>query len=171
LSDQDDVWKYNKIETFQKYLHGYDVVMSNISIIDNKDKVVKKCYFSTSPIPSNIIYAILTNPYFGCAMAFRRNMLKYILPIPKSCVSYDLWIGCLAQKYATVGFIDEPLTNYRRHDRNISFATGKSHNGLWFKIYWRLQFLLHLSFRVMILSYANKCLYFFKSLMKFNYEQ
>lgn len=157
LADQDDLWEYNKVEVFLGYLNAYDVVMSNISIIDSNDNIVEKYYFKYKPFSNSAINAVLTNPFFGCAMAFKKDVLKYILPIPKSCVSYDLWIGCIAQKIATVGFINEPLTKYRRHDRNISPATGRSANGLWFKLYWRLRFFIDILLRLMMLHQTGRC--------------
>jgi glycosyltransferase involved in cell wall biosynthesis len=156
LADQDDLWKDNKIATVLEYLYTYDVVMSNISIIDGNGNIVEENFFKKSPISGSIINAVATNPYFGCAMAFKKSILKYVLPIPKTCVSYDLWIGCIAQKKDMVGFIDEPLINYRRHDKNISSATGESTNALWFRIYWRMQFFFGLSLRLILLSKINR---------------
>ena len=35
----------------------------------------------------------------GCCMAFNRDLLKYVLPFPKSIAMHDLWIGLNAEVY------------------------------------------------------------------------
>jgi glycosyltransferase involved in cell wall biosynthesis len=143
LSDQDDVWMDNKIKVFLEYLKNNTLVMSNFSIInDDDDGVVNDLYFIKNPVSNSILNNIMTNPFFGCAMAFRKEILNLILPIPRWCVSYDLWIGCLCIKKYSFCFINKPLHKYRRHGTNNSPATKKSRNNIVFKMFWRMQFII-----------------------------
>lgn len=85
-------------------------------------------------------------------MAFRKDSVKQFMPIPISIPSYDNWIGTILHlTKKKVLFIEEPLVFYRRHTMNISPATGKSKNPMWFKIFWRAQFLFNL-----IKHFANR---------------
>lgn len=150
LSDQDDIWMENRVNIFKKELQDVSLVMSNFSIINENNNFIDHAYFKKNPIHKSVILNVITNPFFGCCMAFRRDILNIVLPIPKICVSYDLWIGCLAVRKLSWAFIVEPVHQYRRHGDNTSYATRKSNNNIIFKIFWRFQFLLLVMIRLMI---------------------
>jgi hypothetical protein len=58
--------------------------------------------------------------YFGCAMAFRKELKNIILPIPAFVESHDLWIA-LAGNLLHSNLHLEDLTITRRfHGRNVS---------------------------------------------------
>jgi len=141
LSDQDDIWINGRVNAFTIELEKHYLIMSNFSVINDVGRVLKNKYFDSWPFSRSLLGNITRNPFFGCAMAFRREVLNYALPIPRECVSYDLWIGCLAASKYDVCFINYSWHLYRRHGRNISNATGKSTNSIWFKICWRLKFI------------------------------
>lgn len=145
LADQDDIWRENKVEKFVEKLNEYDVCMSNFSIIDSSGNILNEKHFLKNPISGNWFSNFNKNVYFGCSMAFKSSIKDLFMPIPKSIVSYDTWIAtkALLSKRKIV-FIEEALLFYRRHENNVSPATGVSKNPLWFKLYWRIQFLITL---------------------------
>lgn len=147
LSDQDDVWYPEKIKIMLKELENNDLVLSNFSIINKDKNIVNEKYFSKSPIKKSWFMNMNTNPFFGCCMAIRKDNLKLVIPPDDiRVVSYDTWIGTiLSYMNKKILFIDQPLIYYRRHGNNVSFATGKSKNSIFFKIYWRLEFLFQMS--------------------------
>jgi hypothetical protein len=53
-------------------------------------------------------------------MAFRRELLADILPIPPDVPMHDMWIGLLAATRGRVAYVDRPLMQYRRHGANLS---------------------------------------------------
>lgn len=54
-------------------------------------------------------------------MAFRRELVPYILPIPDDIQMHDQWIGVINDKHrGGCVFLKEPLLYYRRHDGNVS---------------------------------------------------
>ena len=61
-------------------------------------------------------------------MAFRRIILRKILPIPnKKGIFHDAWIGILAKFYKfKVIFIATPLIVYNRHETNVSTMKRRS---------------------------------------------
>lgn len=145
LSDQDDVWCNNKAEIMKKQLESADLCMSNFSVMDENGKVYCAKYFTGNPITNHWFVNLNKNLYFGCCMAFRRSAVESFMPIPPSIASYDSWIGAVLHlKRKKICFIDIPLINYRRHNSNVSFATGKSRNPLSFRLKWRLQFMMAL---------------------------
>ena len=55
------------------------------------------------------------NAYQGCCMAFKRDIVALICPIPRDIAMHDQWIGLLVEKTGAVDFLEERLILYRRH--------------------------------------------------------
>ena len=53
-------------------------------------------------------------------MAFKKEMVQFILPIPNEIEMHDQWIGIICEKFGTSIFLDKKLIHYRRHDSNVS---------------------------------------------------
>ena len=53
-------------------------------------------------------------------MAFRKDLLDKILPIPKHINMHDQWIGLISDKFGKTVFLNEILFSYRRHSSNVS---------------------------------------------------
>ena len=69
-------------------------------------------------------------------MAFKRHMLKKVLPMPpnrKYC-AHDYWIAMIGEAYYKVALVDTPLLKYRRHGDNASTGGVKSGNSIFHKI-------------------------------------
>lgn len=144
LSDQDDVWMDGKVKTMMEYLLKYDLVLSDCSITDKDLNVVQKSYFSILPPHYGVFANLFKNHYLGCCMAFRRKVLHYALPFPKTIVMHDIWLGLCAELFCKTYIIERPLMYYRRHDLAISTAAGKSKNSLFFKIKYRVSIIYQL---------------------------
>ena len=142
LTDQDDIWMTNKTEKMIAALQSKDCVMCKNSVIDSLGNICTT--YEEKPIFSkSVMKNLRTTPFLGCCMAFTKNAVNYILPFPKKCIGHDLWIGCLCAYKNQLAYIDEPLHKYRVHDNNVSpSVTKQSKNPLWFKIYYRISFLL-----------------------------
>ena len=57
----------------------------------------------------------------GCCIAFKREMIDLILPIPVN-EGYDHWISVLAEFCGKVSYIDEELLLHRLHSDNVTPA-------------------------------------------------
>ncbi len=71
-------------------------------------------------------------------MAFRRELLDYVLPIPANVPMHDMWIGALASLRGRVTYVDRPLMQYRRHGGNVS---PSSRAGIVQMLAWRWRLL------------------------------
>lgn len=148
LSDQDDIWEYNKVSTFVTALQQCELVMSNHSIIDGSGNLVKQSAYSVNPISHCFFRNVIKMPFYGCCMAFRKELLKEILPFPKNLIMHDNWIGLYAcLKKANIVYIEEPLIRYRRHQHNVSPTAQKNTNPMYFKIKYRSVILIQLLIR------------------------
>ena len=125
LSDQDDIWRHDKIDSVRRIFAEHPevkLVCHNYSIIDAEDKVVAKAVKKN--IKFGYIYNLVKqNMFTGNCMAFRRDCLPFILPVPDNKYIYhDNWIGLriLAKYKSAVRFVDEDFSLYRRHGENVS---------------------------------------------------
>lgn len=139
LSDQDDVWIEDKINKILSYFNNSEIgcvthkatlVNENLEPIDNHSSVSKKII---SIRPLNII---IKNQVQGCCMAFRKEYVKYILPIPRKMPMHDSWIGLRISQRSKVILIPDELILYRQHDNNV---TSRNHQKVPKMIYDRLQ--------------------------------
>ena len=148
LSDQDDIWKENKVSETIKALQTFDIVMSNFSIIDENDKITKENFYSSTPISKFFLVNIIRSHFLGCCMAFRKRVLDYCLPFPKKLIGHDYWIGCLGTYRYNFYFISSPLHLYRRTLNNVSTSTGKSNNSIFYRIKYRFDFFISILFHI-----------------------
>ncbi len=137
LSDQDDVWRADKVAKItEMFARRPDVslVISDCSVIDAAGNVTIASRHKAMKFYLDAFRNIVRNRYLGCAMAFRRSTMDYCLPIPADVPQHDMWIGIVNQFVGKAGFIDEPLLAYRRHDRN---GSPEKHAPLGQIIRWR----------------------------------
>lgn len=127
LSDQDDEWKNNKIEEVIKLLDKYAVIIHNTEIIDeNSNLLTDKSFFDLRNSKNGIINNLIKSTYLGCAMAFRKEVIKNALPFPKNIEMHDRWIGLIGEISGGVYFYNKKLIGYRRHNSNTSNGFDKS---------------------------------------------
>lgn len=123
LTDQDDVWRADKVEKFLEAFRTHPeitVVMSDLVIIDANGKIVSGPKFGSRKFHQGLLRNLVRNRYQGSAMAFRRQILEYCLPFPADIPIHDVWIGLVNQLVGKAAFIAEPLLLYRRHGSNDS---------------------------------------------------
>ncbi len=148
LADQDDIWFENKVSIMLDALKSSDLAMSNFLIINSKNKIHQKINFYRRKTPSSILLRnIYKNPYRGACMAFKKDLIPFILPFPKK-IMHDAWIGNITQlKNKKIKYINQPLVYYRRHDTNNS-QMGTSSNSLFFKLRYRFYLIIRLLLRM-----------------------
>lgn len=148
LSDQDDLWVPDKVETIMReFAANPDVTLitSDAELIDaNGVRIADSWFRGWGKFRPDLWTNLKRNRFIGCAMAFRASILPEILPLPhRFRVLHDVWIG--ARNTLSNGkaiYIDRPLVLYRRHDRTV---TGRKHRGLAEKLQMRISLLLALA--------------------------
>ena len=124
LSDQDDIWLPDKVSVMCAGLARNHLVLSNCEVVDKELTTIIPSFFDYRKSRPGFLRNIYKNSYIGCCMAFRREVLSYALPFPKSIHMHDWWIGLLVELNGNVEFIDQPLMKYIRHGNNAS-PTGE----------------------------------------------
>ena len=139
LSDQDDVWKPDKVEICMKWLKTYHCVVSDAEVTDNRLKPLYPSLYDIMQVRQGRIYnTIWKNGYTGCCMAFRRNVLEASLPFPKNIPMHDIWVGNVAAYKYNVIFIPDRLIHFRRHENTISCNGKGSKFTIWQQMKFRL---------------------------------
>jgi len=151
LSDQDDIWCQNKIETYLHYFDNYDLLVSDAMVIDEKEKVINDSFFVLRKPKKSKIGNILKFGYLGCCMAFKKEILLKALPFPGNSIlcTHDNWlflIGCYFFRYK---ILEDKLLLYRRHTSNISTGGLKNETSFFFKICYRLYLIFNLICRAL----------------------
>lgn len=143
LCDQDDVWKDNKVKQCMEILQHADLVLHDMEFMDAEGHEMGMNAFSFRRPGKGVLYNLYKNSFTGCCMAFRREVLKYVMPIPLSVPMYDQWIGMLVSYYGRVELITDSLICYRRHDRNVTGnGEQKSRLPLWRQMMNRLRMVI-----------------------------
>ena len=139
LSDQDDVWKPDKVEICMKWLKTYHCVVSDAEVTDNRLKPLYPSLYAIMQVRQGRIYnTIWKNGYTGCCMAFRRDVVEASLPFPKNIPMHDIWIGNVAAYKYNVIFIPDRLIHFRRHENTISCNGKGSKFTIWQQMKFRL---------------------------------
>lgn len=123
LSDQDDLWHDNKVATVVKMFETSKVdLLVHDAVVKRNGQVIYPSLFEMAGSSSGVIKNIITNTFTGCCMAFRRDVLRDVLPISAHIGLYhDAWIGILAQYFGyRIIFFPVPLINFIRHTGNAS---------------------------------------------------
>jgi len=140
LADQDDVWYPEKIMEMTDFMMqgNYDVVTCNCALTDAELNIKRDAYYTTeSPLDRSVWGNFKKDLWLGCCMAFRREILDNVLPIPPQLAAHDMWIALYGQLNYHCGYYPKVLQLYRRHPETVSFAGEKSTNSLWYKLNYR----------------------------------
>lgn len=147
LSDQDDIWKSNKVRTYMELLKTNRLVFSNASIFKDEDLASSKPFFNNSKKKTGIINNLIKVKFLGATLGFQRSILDKALPFPKNVPMHDIWLGLIAETMGNTFYINEQLIYYRRHQDTVSATGGKSKFSLYKKIQMRLYLIVHLFLR------------------------
>jgi glycosyltransferase involved in cell wall biosynthesis len=129
LSDQDDRWHDGKVATVVKMLETRKLdLLVHDAVVVRGGQVVHASLFEMAGSSPGVIKNIVSNTFTGCCMAFRRDILRDVLPISAHIgIFHDAWIGVLAQYFGyKVAFVPVPLMDFIRHGGNASTLQRRS---------------------------------------------
>jgi hypothetical protein len=118
LSDQDDIWFDEKIDTVAKVFNTRpqaSLVVNDQVIADRELRPAGATVFGNT---RKLGYSDL-DLIAGCCTSFRASLSPVILPFPTN-IAYDSWIGTMGHLLGLKTLIEHPLQIYRRHDANTS---------------------------------------------------
>jgi len=137
LSDQDDIWKPQKLEYFYTHINNNILIYSDAILIDENEKKLNKMLISPKKnmISGNNNRAfIFSNCVSGNTLMFKKELTQHILPIPKEINYHDVWIAFVATTYGTITYSDEAMVYYRQHSNQITKDTKEKHTNFLLKL-------------------------------------
>ena len=146
LSDQDDVWEFDKVEKIMQVMKEYkcEAVCTNFSLIDKTGceltttkQFVPNRFFNELKIKSDRIidlsfdYLMLGNVVQGATYCISKKTRELYLEIDNRTLYHDHQLLLIASKIGKVCFLNEKLIRYRIHEKNtIGFGTKTNLLGL-----------------------------------------
>lgn len=130
FSDQDDVWKKNKIAvTYNKMLemqteYGDNMpllVHTDLCVVDEKLNVINNSLFSMQQMDytrDKLNNLLIENIVTGCTVMVNRALLGLVDKKPQHSVMHDMWLALLAAAFGKIGFVEESTIFYRQHEHN-----------------------------------------------------
>lgn len=131
LSDQDDVWRADKLQLIEKSFRqntAAGLIFSDAELVDKNLKTLNTRIWDEVGFDAHkrkllragrSLEVLITGwTVTGATMAFRSDFVKLALPIPTNiAMIHDGWIALTIAAVADVVFIEEPLIKYRQHER------------------------------------------------------
>ena len=89
-------------------------------VIDSDGNVLYDSFAKHRKVRPGTLKNWLRNSYHGCLIAFKKEIVDCIVPLPISGCFHDQWIGMIADTKENSVFINDILMEYRRYDGNAS---------------------------------------------------
>jgi len=123
-SDQDDIWKENKIETLLNEIDSNSLIYTITSAIDENNIPLDDFVFNKDEYiqGSNNLAFLFDNCVSGHTTMFIKELLPYMKDIPENMYP-DWWSAFVASTYGSIKFLKEPLVLYRRHSSQATNET------------------------------------------------
>ena len=136
LSDQDDIWLPEKIEKAIENINynNSDLYFSDLILIDETGKEISKSFWKEKGFYKKIkkdknYKGLLLNNYItGCTIVSKKELLKYVLPIPKNTkyMIHDYWIAIVTALKGKICYDTNCYIKYRQHGNNQVGSEMKS---------------------------------------------
>jgi len=130
LSDQDDIWIAGRRAVLVEATRTAAVAASGLVLLGDDEPLrspltgrawVLRAVDGPKRWRNQWRMLIGDAPYFGCAMAIRRDFLDRVLPFPGYLTeSHDLWIATVANAAGELAHVEQPTVRRRLHDENAS---------------------------------------------------
>ncbi|NGY95701.1 MULTISPECIES: glycosyltransferase family 2 protein [unclassified Neochlamydia] len=130
FSDQDDVWKPNKVEKSLSCMLAMEnqygelplLVHSDLTVVDENLHLLDPSfwhYTHLKPHHSSSLNRLLTqNGVTGCTIMINRLLNEMARPIPHEAFMHDWWLALTASAFGQIGVINEATLYYRQHSTN-----------------------------------------------------
>jgi glycosyltransferase involved in cell wall biosynthesis len=129
LSDQDDLWKPEKIATLVGAIGAHTLVYGNVQDLLGRDGK-RRIETAMEPIyrfarehgsgrPTR--YLLAESWVVSHSLMFRRELVAHALPISAHQPFHDAWLALVAAKLGGIRYLDERLQIYREHEESMTF--------------------------------------------------
>ena len=123
LADQDDLWAEGRVQGMLDSLDRSSVVAGNLALFGTRFGALEqhlRAADSGAGLRNIVGIFTGTRPYFGSAMAFRRDLISILLPIPDYVEAHDLWLALIGNLVGGVEHREELVLLRRVHGNNLT---------------------------------------------------
>jgi glycosyltransferase involved in cell wall biosynthesis len=136
LSDQDDSWHPDKLETLLVELErGALLAYSDTRVVDEGGRVLSETYWRyRANNYTDFTSLVITNAITGAASLFRRELAERALPFPPphGDIFHDHWLALVAMATGEIRYVDRPLYDYVQHSAAaLGFSKANAGRGRW----------------------------------------
>lgn len=143
LSDQDDIWYPNKIDSMLNFLKEKACCICAFNWIDQYGNHIGQKTYSNTEI--SLVKMLFRFPYYGFCFAFNKKIKEKILPIPL-IPQHDIFIGLVAKFMGELAIYNVPLCDHRKFI-NDTKHTNVSDSGfketLFIKLFYRSKLIFY----------------------------
>jgi glycosyltransferase involved in cell wall biosynthesis len=132
LSDQDDIWVEHRLEKMlDALLRSPKRVLVVGDFVEFDKNGILDARNTLGSSPESQLYQLCNifagrAKYFGSAFAFRRELLRYVLPIPPRIEAHDIWIAMNACLHGGVVHLQETTLLRRLHGDNLTLERHRA---------------------------------------------
>ena len=123
LSDQDDVWRPDKLETLiAAFRPETQLAYSDARIVDASGSVRSPTFWTTRRNNyTDLASLLVANTITGAASMIRASLLDDVLPFPRPVgpAFHDHWMGLVARLRGGIAYVDRPLYDYVQHGEGV----------------------------------------------------
>lgn len=123
LADQDDLWAEGRLGVMLEALEDAAMVAGNFKTFGHGAAGPSRLLSASGERPGLRDVAALMagrRPYYGCCMAFRRDLLNAILPIPEQVTAHDHWLAFVGLLAGEMVHVETVVTLRRIHGGNLT---------------------------------------------------
>ncbi|MCD9486614.1 glycosyltransferase family 2 protein [Photobacterium iliopiscarium] len=134
FSDQDDVWKKDKLTILFDGIKKLDIdnkpslFFTDLNVVDENLNVLADSFWQSQGINpfgyEKIETLLFQNVSPGCVMICNRQLLEIAYPFPNNIMMHDWWLLLIARIVGNVAFSNEKTILYRQHGNNVVGAKG-----------------------------------------------
>jgi rhamnosyltransferase len=127
FSDQDDIWKPNKIENSLRFIQKQELklkqstpvlVYGSLEYVDAAAQIIPQELKMPGALDFNIL--LTENHAYGCTMILNRALVDKIVHIPETSENHDYWVALVACTLGKAVLDPDKLILYRQHTSNVS---------------------------------------------------
>ncbi len=141
LSDQDDVWKPEKLRLCLREMKAMEaaygeavplLVHCDSELADGELRPIAPSfadYQKMSPQRCRLPQLLVQNNVVGGAILMNQALASLVTEVPAHCVMHDQWIALIAAAFGRIRFLPKSLYFYRQHQGNVLGAAKGSRLG------------------------------------------
>ncbi|WP_181316952.1 glycosyltransferase family 2 protein [Photobacterium phosphoreum] len=129
FSDQDDVWKKDKLIILFDGIKKLDIndkpslFFTDLNVVDENLNILADSFWESQNINpfgyEKIETLLFQNVSPGCVMICNRQLLDIAYPFPSKIMMHDWWLLLIARAVGNIAFSNKKTILYRQHGHNV----------------------------------------------------